>query len=63
MAEDPKASEEEAHPPQEEQAQGPGRPGRNVGKPVSLYPLEFEEAVDALLGVKMDPEELRNRKR
>jgi hypothetical protein len=59
MAEEKKAAEEEAHPPPEEQAKGPGRPRRTVEKPVSLFPLSFEDAVDGLLRVKMDPEELK----
>jgi hypothetical protein len=58
MAEAPKAPEEEAHPAPEEQAKGP-RKGRAVAGPVSLYPLSFEEAVDALLEVKMEPGELK----
>ena len=51
MAEAPKAPEEEAHPATEKQAKGPGK-RRTVEGPVSLYPLSFEEAVDALLEVK-----------
>jgi hypothetical protein len=53
MAEDPKAPEEEAHPTPEEPAERP-RKGRTVDRPVSLYPLSFEEAVDGLLQVKPD---------
>ena len=58
MAEDPKAPEEEARPAPEKQAKRP-RKGRTVEGPVSLYPLSFEEAVGALLEVKMEPEEMR----
>jgi hypothetical protein len=61
MAKAPKAPKEETHPPPAEHAQGPGR-RRTVAGPLSLYPLSFEEAVDALLEVKMSPEELRSRK-
>jgi hypothetical protein len=57
MAKAPKAPKEETHPPPEEQAKGPGRPRRTVEKPVSLYPLTFEEAVRGLLQVKMEREE------
>jgi hypothetical protein len=32
-------------------------------KPVSLYPLSFEEAVQGLLQVKMTPEELKDKKK
>jgi hypothetical protein len=62
MAEAPKASEEEARPETEKQAKEPGK-RRTVERPISLYPLTFEDAVGALLEVKMEPEELRNRKR
>ena len=62
MAKAPKAAKEETHPPPEEQAAGPGK-RRTVAGPVSLYPLTFEEAVDALLEVKMEPGELRPRRR
>lgn len=60
MAED-KAPEEEAPPEAPEAAPGPGR-RRKLGN-VSLHPLEFEEAVDALLAVKMEPEETRGKKK
>lgn len=55
MAEDPETPEEEAHPAPTEPAKGPGK-RRTVDGPVSLYPLTFEEAVDALLEVKIEPE-------
>jgi hypothetical protein len=55
MAKTPK---EEAHPQTAEQAKEPVK-RRAGGGPVSLYPLTFEDAVDALLEVKMDPEKLK----
>lgn len=55
MAKAPKTPKEETNPPPEEQAKGPGKQRR-----VSLYPLTFEDAVDALLGVKMSPEEKKS---
>jgi hypothetical protein len=55
MAEDPETPEEEAHPAPTEPAKGPGK-RRTVDRPVSLYPLSFEEAVDGLLQVKPEPE-------
>jgi hypothetical protein len=61
MAEAPKAPEEEAYPAPEKQAKGPGK-RRTVEGPVSLYPLTFEDAVGALLEVKMEPEELKRTK-
>jgi|GEM_PF-5952323 len=61
MAKAPKATKKAAHPPPEKPAKGPGK-RRTVGGPVSLYPLTFDEAVDALLEVKMEPEEMRPRK-
>lgn len=63
MAKAPKAPKKEAHPPPpEEPAKGTGRPRRTVEKPVSLYPLSFEEAVQGLLQVKMEPEKKTPRK-
>jgi hypothetical protein len=58
MAEDPETPEEETHPAPAEPAKGPGkgRAGRPVDRPVSLFPLSFEEAVDGLLQVKPEPE-------
>jgi len=50
MAEDEEAPQEQA----EEAPQKRPRK-RRVDGPVSLYPLSFEEAVEGLLGVKMDP--------
>jgi|GEM_PF-4530284 len=49
MAKAPKAPKEETHPPPEEPAKATGK-RRTVEGPVSLYPLTFEDAVDALLG-------------
>lgn len=51
MAEDPETPEEEAHPAPEEQAKGrrKGRAGRPVDRPVSLFLLSFEDAVEVLL--------------
>jgi hypothetical protein len=54
MAEDPETPEEEAHSAPAEPAKGP-RKGRAVDRPVSLFPLSFEEAVDGLLQVKPEP--------
>lgn len=54
MAED-KAPEEEAPPQAEKKAGRASRLGQKVDPPVSLYPLTFDEAVDALLGVPGGP--------
>lgn len=59
MAEDSETAEEEAQATPEEEAKGPGRPRRTVEKPLSLYPLTFEEAIGDLLQVKMEPGELK----
>jgi len=58
MAKAPK-DKKEAAPVSKKQKEDPG----GVARPVSLHPLSFEEAVGALLEVKMDPEELRGKKR
>ena len=58
MAEDEETPQEETEAVPEEQAKGPGRRRRRtVDKPVSLYPLSFEDAVDGLLRVKPEPDE------
>lgn len=56
MAKAPKGKKEAAPAPKKQKAD-PGRGG--VARPVSLYPLSFEDAVDALLEVKMEPGELK----
>lgn len=48
MAEDDKAPEEEAAETPQEPEEGTGKRGRKLDKPVSLFPLSFEEAVDTL---------------
>lgn len=53
----PESPQEEADPPPEEQAEGTGARKR-LGK-LSLHPLTFEEAVDELLRVKLDREDMR----
>lgn len=54
MAKAPKGKKE-APPVPKKQKEDPG----GVARPVSLYPLSFEDAVDALLEVKMEPGELK----
>lgn len=51
MAEDEKA-EEAPEAPEGKKTARPERRGRKLDPPVSLYPLDFEQAVDALLEVR-----------